>query len=129
MKALKYWRSSVWTVIIILATTLPSSSIPKSSLLQIPHFDKLVHFVLFFVLALLILSERNSLRQQGKLTNRAIVFALSISIAYGLIIELLQYFLLPTRSGSLYDFMANVLGAIMAVVLYRLANRITAGWI
>ncbi|NHB68974.1 VanZ family protein [Perlabentimonas gracilis] len=129
MKALKYWRSSVWTVIIILATTLPSSSIPKSSLLQIPHFDKLVHFVLFFVLALFILSERNSLRQQGKLANRAITFALSISIAYGLIIELLQYFLLPTRSGSLYDFMANVLGAIMAVVLYRLANRITAGWI
>lgn len=129
MKTLKYWRSSVWTVIIILATTLPSSSIPKSSLLQIPHFDKLVHFVLFFVLALFILSERNSLRQQGKLANRAITFALSISIAYGLIIELLQYFLLPTRSGSLYDFMANVLGAIMAVVLYRLANRITAGWI
>ncbi|MDX9769911.1 MAG: VanZ family protein [Tenuifilaceae bacterium] len=129
MKALKYWRSSVWTVIIILATTLPSSSIPKSSLLQIPHFDKLVHFVQFFVLALFILSERNSLKQQGKLANRAIAFALSISIAYGLIIELLQYFLLPTRSGSLYDFMANVLGAIMAVVLYRLANRITAGWI
>lgn len=85
--------------------------------------------MLFFVLALFILSERNSLRQQGKLANRAIAFALSISIAYGLIIELLQYFLLPTRSGSLYDFMANVLGAIMAVVLYRLANRITAGWI
>lgn len=85
--------------------------------------------MLFFVLALFILSERNSLKQQGKLANRAIAFALSISIAYGLIIELLQYFLLPTRSGSLYDFMANVLGAIMAVVLYRLANRITAGWI
>ncbi len=129
MNVLKYWKSSVWTIIIILATTLPSSSIPKNSLLQIPHFDKLVHFTLFFVLALFILSERNSLRLQGQLTNRAITFALSISIAYGLIIELLQYFLLPTRSGSLYDFMANVLGGIMAVVLYRLVNRITASWI
>jgi VanZ family protein len=129
MNVLKYWKSSVWTIIIILATTLPSSSIPKNSLLQIPHFDKLVHFTLFFVLALFILSERNSLRLQGQLTNRAITFALSISIAYGLIIELLQYFLLPTRSGSLYDFMANVLGTIMAVVVYRLVNRITASWI
>lgn len=126
---LKYWKSIVWTAIVILATTLPSNSIPKSSLLEIPHFDKIVHFGLFFVLAMFIISEQNTLRLQGGLTRKAIILALSFTIAYGLIIEFLQYFLLPTRSGSLFDFLANTLGSIVAVVLYRFVNRITSRWI
>ena len=126
---LKYWKSIVWTAIIILATTLPSNSIPKSSLLEIPHFDKIVHFGLFFVLAMFIISEQNTLRLQGGLTRKAIILALSFTMAYGLIIEFLQYFLLPTRSGSLFDFLANTLGSIVAVVLYRFVNRITSRWI
>ena len=126
---LKYWKSIVWTAIIILATTLPSNSIPKSSLLEIPHFDKIVHFGLFFVLAMFIISEQNTLRLQGGLTRKAIILALSFTIAYGLIIEFLQYFLLPSRSGGLFDFLANTLGSIVAVVLYRFVNRITSRWI
>ena len=126
MSLVRYWKSTSWTVIILLATTLPSSSIPKTSLLKIPHFDKIVHFVLFFVLALLLISEFNTLRQEGKLTRLSIVIAISVSVVYGLIIELLQYYLLTTRSGNLYDFAANVLGAIVAVLLYKTINRVTA---
>lgn len=126
MILVKHWKSSLWTIIILLATTLPSSSIPKSSLLKIPHFDKIVHFVLFFVLAILLISEFNTLRKEGKLTRLSIVIAISVSVVYGLIIELLQYYLLTTRSGSLYDFAANVLGAIVAVLLYKTINRVSA---
>jgi VanZ family protein len=126
---LKYWKSTVWTIIILLATTLPSSSIPKTSLLEIPHFDKIVHFGLFFVLAVFLLSENNKLREAGALSSRSIWIALTISIVYGLAIELLQYYLLTTRSGSLWDFAANVLGAVVAIVLYKSINRITKKYI
>ena len=124
MGIVKHWKSTSWTLFILLATTLPSSSIPKTSLLEIPHFDKIVHFALFFVLAILLISEFNTLRREGKLTRLSAVVALAVSVIYGLIIELLQYYLLTTRSGSLYDFAANVLGAIAAVLLYKTINRL-----
>ncbi|MDX9847635.1 MAG: VanZ family protein [Tenuifilaceae bacterium] len=126
MSLVKHWKSTAWTVIILLATTLPSSSIPKTSLLNIPHFDKIVHFVLFFVLAILLISEFNTLRKEGELTRMSAVIALAVSVVYGLIIELLQLYFLTTRSGSLYDFAANVMGAIVAVLLYKTINRISA---
>ena len=129
MKPLKYWKSIIWTIVVLLATTLPSSSIPKDLLLNIPHFDKLVHFALFFVLATFLLSEGNKLREQESITRYAILLAIIVSTIYGLAIELIQYLFLPTRSGSLYDFAANVLGALAAIAAYRLINRFTRGWI
>lgn len=129
MIILRYWKSVVWTLIILLATTLPSSTIPKIPLLDIPHFDKIVHFGLFFILATFLLSEGNKLRKQGELTRFAIVVALSVSFIYGLTIELLQFYLLPTRSGSWLDFIANIIGAFAAVITYKFVNRITFRWI
>ena len=129
MIVLRYWKSAVWTLIILLATTLPSSSIPKVPMFEIPHFDKFVHFALFFVLALFLLSESNKLRKQGELTRLATVVAISVSFGFGLAIELLQLFLLTTRSGSLLDFIANMAGAFAAVVVYKLVNRVTFHWI
>ena len=129
MIILRYWKSAVWTFVILLATTLPSSSIPKISMLEIPHFDKVVHFSLFFILAIFLLSESNKLRKQGELTRFAAVVALSVSFGFGLAIELLQFFILPTRSGSLFDFVANMAGALAAVLIYKFVNRITFHWI
>ncbi|MFA5649391.1 MAG: VanZ family protein [Bacteroidales bacterium] len=129
MIILRYWKSAVWTFVILLATTLPSSSIPKISMLEIPHFDKVVHFALFFVLAIFLLSESNKLRKQGELTRFAAVVALSVSFGFGLTIELLQFFVLTTRSGSLLDFVANMAGALAAVLIYKFVNRITLHWI
>lgn len=129
MKLLNYWKSIIWTIVILMATTIPSNSIPKDLLLNIPHFDKLVHFGLFFILATFLLSESNKLRKQEGLTRYAILVAIIVSTIYGLIIELVQYLFLPSRSGSLYDFVANVLGALAAIAAYRLVNRLTKGWI
>lgn len=129
MTVLRYWKSAVWILVILLATTLPSSSIPKVPMFDIPHFDKIVHFILFFILAIFLLSESNKLRKQGELTRFAAVVALSVSFTFGLAIELMQLYLLPTRSGSLLDFIANMAGAIAAVIIYKLVNRITFHWL
>jgi VanZ family protein len=84
---------------------------------------------LFFVLAVFLLSENNRLRKLGGLTPKAIAIAISVSAILGVLIELLQYFYLPTRSGSYWDFLANILGAIVAVGLYKMINRITKSYI
>jgi VanZ family protein len=129
MALLNRWKSIVWTILIFIATTLPSNVLPNTSLLKIPHFDKIVHFGLFFVLAVFLLSENNRLRKLGGLTPKAIAIAISVSAILGVLIELLQYFYLPTRSGSYWDFLANILGAIVAVGLYKMINRITKSYI
>lgn len=129
MALVNRWKSIVWTILIFIATTLPSNVLPNTSLLKIPHFDKIVHFGLFFVLAVFLLSENNRLRKLGGLTPKAIAIAISVSAILGVLIELLQYFYLPTRSGSYWDFLANILGAIVAVGLYKMINRITKSYI
>jgi VanZ family protein len=129
MALVNRWKSIVWTILIFIATTLPSNVLPNTSLLKIPHFDKIVHFGLFFVLAVFLLSENNRQRKLGGLTPQAIATAISVSAILGVLIELLQYFYLPTRSGSYWDFLANILGAIVAVGLYKMINRITKSYI
>ncbi|HOZ13576.1 MAG TPA: VanZ family protein [Tenuifilaceae bacterium] len=103
----------------------PSSSFPTVRFFNIPHFDKIVHFGLYLVFTLLILSETNTKRRIGGLDRKAIIVSLSIAIAYGLLIELMQLLVFESRGAEFWDFVANTIGAITAVLTYRLVNRIT----
>lgn len=89
-------RNIVWAIVIFVLCAMPGESVPNPHL-NIPHLDKIVHFGMFFVMALLICNE---LEYQTRLKQRTIfIIAISITCLYGGIIEILQhkYF---NRSGD-----------------------------
>lgn len=118
-------NSFLWALIILILCGAPSSEFPSMGFLNVPHLDKVVHFGLYVVFTLLILSETNTKRILGGLDRKAIIISLFISIAYGLLIELMQLLVFESRGAEFWDFVANTIGAISAVLTYRLANRLS----
>jgi VanZ family protein len=123
----KHWKSLLWSALVLLACAIPSNKVPDIDIIKMPHFDKVVHFGMFFILALLLVSENNNLKDKGLVNKSTFLWAGIIAIVYGLSIEAIQYFFLPTRSGSWGDMLANIVGTLTAFVLYRYVNRFSRG--
>jgi VanZ family protein len=122
-----HWKSLAWAILVFILFSIPSSQVEKVSLIQIPHFDKLIHFIMLMVLALLLISEFNKHRRIYNVSPNAFLWAAIISIGYGAVLEILQHFVFTSRYASLWDIMANFLGVTAALFLYRLVNRATRG--
>lgn len=112
-------RNIIWALIIFVLCAMPSENIPDPHL-NIPHLDKIVHFGMFFVMAILLCNE---LEYQTKLTLRNIyITTVSITFIYGGLIEVLQQHFF-NRSGDILDLLADVFGAIIGCLLYPTLKR------
>lgn len=82
--------------------------------INIPHFDKVVHFCMFFGLtAVLFFENRKSLKSTGRLLLVAF-----ISFMYGVLMEVLQTTLTLTRTGDVFDALADLTGVITLLLLW-----------
>ncbi len=114
---LKLVLSVFWTIFIFLGSITSGNTIDKIKWIHIPHFDKMVHFVWYFVLYLLwysLLIVKYS--KWIKLISR-IYIALIITI-YGFLIELLQMFFAFQRSFELNDILINFSGILTALIFF-----------
>lgn len=119
MKPVFLLPSLGWAMIVLIAVGVPGSHLPGSDLLNLPHFDKLVHGILFFVFAFL---TAYGLYKQDPSTSAHRHYAswtLLAGIVYGIGTELLQYHLIPERHGNLADAAANAVGTIFGLLMFR----------
>lgn len=129
MCIIKFWKSLTWALLILLACLMPGSSLNRVTDFDLPHFDKVVHFGIFFILTVLLLSDFNK-QETTKITRKKkMLVAALVAFAYGLAIELFQLILIQSRSAEVLDVFANGIGIILAVVNYKNINRLTRGYI
>ena len=114
MKIIYFWKPILWLSIICYGLFIPAGNLPVKPFLNIPHFDKLVHFSLFFGLCMLLF------RPFKKLNSKYYLLAPAISISLGLILETSQHLITITRSSDFYDFLANTAGIASATLFYYL---------
>lgn len=100
-----------WIIIITTLSLYPFEDFDTQEI-HIPYLDKVVHFIFYFVAAILgILLIRE--RTKAKLNlSRSVVITVLLVIIYGIVIEVIQSTFTLNRSGELYDVLANSLGAI-----------------
>jgi VanZ family protein len=122
LKILKYqWRALLWVAIIASACLMPGDKLPSTSFfLKIPYFDKMVHFMMYFIFALFLMSGFS--RQYGKTSAKAYIFSFIIAFLFGVLIECIQEKV--GRSYDLYDMLANTVGIIVSLSLFN-----TVKWI
>lgn len=114
MKITYFWKPILWLAIICYALFIPADDLPLEPFFRIPHFDKMVHFGLFFVFCILLL------RPFKRLQLNYYLLAPLISIVFSAILETSQHILSASRNSDIKDFIANSLGALTSVMIYYL---------
>jgi VanZ family protein len=94
----------------VLLTVL--SLLPQGGVAFGEKWDKITHFVAYFITALLFY---RAFRSRFK---RADIYAVLFAFCYGAILELAQL-IIPHRVGSFKDLAANFFGVLFFFVLYR----------
>ena len=89
---------------------------------KIPNADKIFHFFSFFALAFL--WYITLFFKFGLNKNKSIINAILISVAFGIIIEILQGRFTATRQSDIKDVFADTLGALLVALVIYIKNRI-----
>lgn len=113
MKLKFFVKPIIWLLIIFYGLFIPANSLPKKPFMMIPHFDKLVHFGLFFVFCLLLFVPFKKIK-----TNH-LFWAPLVSFALSALLETVQHIVSSSRSSNLYDFLANSMGILAALLFFH----------
>lgn len=116
-----FLRNIIWAIVIFILCSVPGNSLPQSSMIEIPYFDKMVHFGLFFIMGIFLIAE---LRYQTKLSRISIAFiTFALITIYGGVIEVLQENYFTNRSGDFWDLCADVAGGITSVFMFSFLKK------
>ena len=113
----QYWKTIVWFAIVFFLSTMKVPDVPRIPLIDIPHFDKIIHFLMYFILATIWMIDDYKKRKLFRTLNLIITFA--SAVLYGALLELVQKIIVQNRSGDILDVFANMMGAIFALILFR----------
>jgi len=114
MKVKFFWKPLLWLAFICYGLFMPAQKLPSKPFLSIPHFDKMVHFSMFFIFCLLLF------RPFKKLDFKYYLFAPLTAIFFGAVLEWAQRTISVTRSSDIHDFLANATGIFVAILFYYL---------
>ena len=113
-------------IVIMILTGLPGSCFPTvKTFWEWLGPDKIVHLLMFGTLAFLIPFGYRCDYVQWDIAyrKRLLWLSLLIAAAYGGLTELLQRYVFIGRSGSLYDFYADVIGCVLGVFIFKMSYR------
>jgi VanZ family protein len=113
----RFILSSAWALLILVACLIPANKVPRSFLPHIEHMDKYFHFVMYFAFSVILYIDLHKYYRLLKNRYLACLYIFAISLVWGIIIELIQYFFVSTREGSIWDVLANAGGIIAGLIL------------
>lgn len=102
-----------WTLLIAVLCLVKFGSLPS---IGISGADKYVHALLHFVFTML--WGFYFWQSQNQITTAKIIRVVVISLFYGILIEFLQETCTTTRHADIFDVLANLTGATIALVVF-----------
>ena len=110
-------------IVILLLTGLPGSCLPKVK--PVLGADKIIHLLMYagFAFATLWGYRKPFQEGDGRYRCKACWITLAISIAYGGLTEIMQEALIPGRIGSVYDWLADIIGGVIGVTVFYFLFR------
>ncbi len=109
-----HWPALCWALLIFISSSIPAEKLPdvgKSG------FDKVAHFVLYFILAAAIHWSIRHQRVFPRARRYELVYTVLLTTLYGLTDEIHQAFV-PNRNTSVYDLIADLGGAGLYVLMF-----------
>ena len=110
-----YGPGIVWAFLILILSTVSSSTMKLPDFWDLFSLDKAAHaafyFILYFLWARVFIKNRKE--------NSIYIILLLSCIAYGILLELFQSYILTHRHGDWVDALANGLGVIAGFYYFR----------
>ena len=104
----KYYKSFLSLILIFILCFLPGNTANKVTFFDIPHFDKLVHFGMYFIFSGILFFD---LKKNSHLQKKQIIsIIILLTIITGGSVELIQNYFIPGRSGDWFDLFADITG-------------------
>lgn len=110
---LRYKYTLVWLLFILIVSLFPFSLFLNTEEPQhFRHFDKLVHFFLYYLLSLFLLYEFCSSDKNQKTKFSQLFKLCCFGIIYGILMEVMQLISILERSFSVYDIIFDIIGSL-----------------
>ena len=106
-----------WTLLIAVLCLVKFTDLPS---IGVSGADKYVHFTLHFVFTML--WGYYLWLKLNEIALTKIIFVVTSSLCYGILIEILQETLTKTRRADIFDVVANFSGALVALLLFILKD-------
>ncbi len=110
-------------IIILILTGLPGSCFPHVK--PAIGLDKVAHIAMYAGFAFLsIWGYRDQFVQKSnKEKHKTLVLTFIISIVYGALTEIMQETICYQRTGSVYDFIADVIGSLLGIAFFSFLQK------
>lgn len=113
--------SIVWTLVVIFVSVVPGSSLNVD--ITIAGLDKIVHFGMYTLVTLFWSVGLKKQNINVKLSRNAFKISVLGGFGLGLLLEIVQQFFVPFRYFELLDLIANGIGCIFGVILFKIIYR------
>ena len=112
----------VWTTLVVILSLVPSSNVSLNNF-QFEGVDKVAHFIMYTFLSLFWAIGLK--RQNISVGLRRNAFRISVfgGFILSLIIEILQEYVVETRGFEVLDLIANGIGCIFGIVLFKIIYK------
>jgi VanZ family protein len=118
-----FYKSLIWALVILFLCLLPSDKVNRLIFIRFVHFDIIVHFIFYFILeAILYIDISRYLKEQGKIYLIALLIVL-ILLLWGIMIELMQHYIVASRMGTASDVASNLCGTIVSLGIIIIIAR------
>ena len=109
------------TGLVVCWLTLVPRPLPETDIKLFPHADKVAHFILFGAFAAAVFIDL--WRSSGRSGKSIAIVAVVSAIIFGGVVELLQGVMALGRSGDVWDFVADAVGACVAGIICATYTR------
>jgi len=116
----KYWLSTFVLLIILVLCFMKTSSLPA---VPVKNFDKAVHALMFLCLSGVVFFDNTRYLRFPISKVRIFWGTFLFPIALGGLIEILQAYLTDYRTGDWFDFLFDIVGALIGWGIASLINR------
>src|SRR5436190_23922339 len=113
------WPPFAWALLILVLCGIPGKKIPELTFLQWLKPDKITHLAMFGLQAWLLIRAFRSPGMPVSIQLYSVAWAVSLSIVFGIVTELLQVWVSIDRQGDDRDAAAVAVGALLGAFVFN----------
>lgn len=113
---------AIWTILVIAVSLIPSSNFDARQF-DVEGLDKVIHLSMYTLMVLFWSTGFKRQHESKKIRNYAFHIAVIGGFLISLVLEILQEYLVYSRSFDWLDLIANGIGCIFGVIVFKLIYK------